>query len=1572
MPSRSSSARSRSSASTPPAVKIVGIGASAGGLEAFTELVRNLPTDAHLAYVLVQHLDPTHRSLLSELLGRSASLPVREIENGIEVQPNQIYVIPPNSHLAITRGVLQLSPREKKPGPARSIDHFLKSLAADQGRDAVGVILSGAGSDGAKGLKAIKEAGGVTFAQDAATAKYDSMPRSAVATGCVDFVLPPQKIAAEIARTVARPGSVRTRAAANARNRVTPLAGSNRRSTSTNEKLEELVLGPTDPELRKIFQLLRTKTGLDFSHYRINTIRRRLKRRLALQKLGDLRAYHRLLQEDPAELDLLHRDLLIGVTSFFRNPGMFAALHRKVFPKLVKDRDRKDPLRFWIAGCSTGQEAYSFAIAFTEYCEKASVRAPFQIFATDVNATALEIARAGRYTKTQLAGLTSSQVSRHFDREAEQYRVQKSLRDSVIFAQHNLLTDPPFTRVNLISCRNLLIYVEPALQQRILPVFHYAIRGDGFLVLGTSESAGSFPKFFTPVDKPQKIYAKKPVASPVTLERPPINALRLAPGRPAPRATAEAAPNDLYREADQLTLARFAPAGVLVSEEGEILQFRGKVQPFLTLPTGKASLNVLKLARGGLALSIQRALFRARKENRPIRERAISFNGPRQLINLEVLPVKSAAARCFLVLFEKIAPARLVTPPGSVEGRSRNTAAGQRELAELRREYNETRHLLENLREQHDTAVEELQASNEEVQSSNEELQSLNEELETSNEELESANEELTTLNEELATRNTELRESEQRLREQAQLVDLAPLLARSAKDRIIFWNRGAEKLYGFSKEEALGQTSHLLLAAQYPMPLADIQAQLVQHGRWEGEVLHRRKDGLILTISTQWVVQADEDNKLRAILEVNTDITARKRAEESLRHAQELNQRILESSPDCLLVLDLGGRIQFLNRSGQRALDAGELNAVTGSHWLGLWTEEARGAADSAYRAALSGETFRFQGVSQAPKSLRWWDVVVLPILDAAGHPEQLLATCRDVTDRKRAELAALEEARLASLRADVAVEVARGGDLGPILQQLAQLILHHAEAAHVRIWLTSDENTLELTASAGLFAQLNSHEARIALGEGRVGTIAASKRPHVTHQVAADPDIGDPEFARREGIISFAGFPLLFESQLLGVVAVLSRHRIEPRLVRELGLSCDAVALLIQRKRAEDARNRLLQEAMTARNEAVTASRAKDDFLATLSHELRTPLNPVLLLASDAAEDPSLPPDIRSTFETIRNNVVLEAKLIDDLLDLTRIARGKLTLDLERVDMNRSVADAVNVVMSELGKRSIKIELNLEPTPAYVIADPVRLQQVFWNVLNNAVKFTPHGGLISVRSWTTPAGRAVVQVRDTGIGMRPEHLAHIFDAFSQVERRSGGLGLGLSISRQLIEALHGTIRALSDGLGKGSTFEIELPLDPETTVDGVKRGADGGESKHAGTKRRSARVPSGDGASRRLLLIEDHASTRNALRRLLTARHFEVEVASSLAEARKRMEKGPYDLVISDLGLPDGDGHTLIAELTRQQPELRAIALSGFGTIEDRARSRAAGFRGHLTKPVTIDALDQVIRETLNSDEA
>ena len=741
---------------------IVGIGASAGGLEAFSALLKHLPPDTGMGFVLVQHLDPEHDSALTQLLGRETLLPVAEVTNNLRVEPNHVYVIPPNTNLGIAAGALTLRPRPKTRAPHRSIDFFLEALAEDQRERAIGVILSGTATDGTLGLQAIKAEGGITFAQDD-SARYDSMPRSAVAAGCVDFVQSPEDIANELARIAKHPAVAVTtgesltsveddRASATAHEddetplpsggRGMPPTGATRARAQADRGSADTIGASAVDGFKKILLLLRNHSAVDFSLYKSHTIQRRLTRRMVLTKHDTLERYAQFLRGNSKELDALYSDVLISVTSFFRNPDAFEVLQRKVWPALLHQRG-DEPLRVWTLGCSTGQEAYSIAMSFVEAADKASRMRKVQVFATDLNDTLLDKARHGLYAKSVAQDLTPERLRRFFVEEEGGYRVTKALREMVVFARQNVMSDPPFSRMHIISCRNLLIYFEPELQQKVFPIFHYALKPGGFLYLGASESIGGFTELFEPVDKKHRIYAKK--AAPTPAFHLPQREARGDPSTPSNRSRASIprhadqggvgegfrAELNAQREADRVALNQFAPPAVLINGDLQILQFRGPTGAYLEPPTGKASFDVLQMARTGLMLPLRAAINKAKKDNQTTRREHVRIeqHGSTRMINVEVIPLKNLRERCFLVVFEdaeKAGPS-LATSPGKRRvihpspGQDRAPRAAElRRIGELEAELAEMREYMKSIQEQHEETNEELQASNEEVQSANE------------------------------------------------------------------------------------------------------------------------------------------------------------------------------------------------------------------------------------------------------------------------------------------------------------------------------------------------------------------------------------------------------------------------------------------------------------------------------------------------------------------------------------------------------------------------------------------------------------------------------------------------------------------------------------------------------------------------------------------------------------------------------------------------------------------------------------------------------------------------------------
>ncbi len=701
-------------------LRVVGVGASAGGLEAFTELLRHLPDDTGMAFVLIQHLDPNHESHLSELLSKECKMPVFEVKGETRAEANHVYVIPPRCNLSISGGVLYTPPRPDS-GRNMPIDSFLRALAEDFGNRALGVVLSGTATDGTDGLRAIRAAGGITFAQEIATAKFDGMPRSAIAAGVADFVLTPAGIARQLV-AIAHASGVP----------IEPV---------------EAVETPGDAELAKILRLVRTATGVDFTHYKHGTLARRIKRRMAVRGFEKLEDYSRELERNREEAGALCEDCFITVTAFFREASVFDELKTKVFPALVGNRAPEDPIRIWVPGCATGEEAYSIAICLTEFLEDRNLSIPFEVFATDISETAVEKARAGIYGGAALAHVSPQRLERFFTRSERGHQVVKTLREVCVFARHNLAQDPPFSKLDLISCCNVLIYLGEVLQRKVWSTLHYALKPTGFLILGPSESIGTLSEAFHQVEKTHKIYCRQPPAS-TPAQRSGENSRAGGRVDQRERTALSRTEPDVLREADRLLLAEHSPPGAIIDDRLNIVHVRGRVAPYLELSPGEPTQNLLKLAREGLIAGLGKAIRTARQENAVATEGGfrIEEGGKLSDITIQVTPFRgspSSAQRYFLIQFldAKVKGGSRPAPKAVVIDNGESTR--------LRHELLATKEYLQSIIEDNATTLEELSAANEGAQAGNEEL-------ETAQEELESANEELNTLNDELKISNFE------------------------------------------------------------------------------------------------------------------------------------------------------------------------------------------------------------------------------------------------------------------------------------------------------------------------------------------------------------------------------------------------------------------------------------------------------------------------------------------------------------------------------------------------------------------------------------------------------------------------------------------------------------------------------------------------------------------------------------------------------------------------------------------------------------------------------------------------
>ena len=982
---------------------IVGVGASAGGLEAIGALLHSLPRDAPVGVVVLQHLDPTHGSSLTELLARQTSLKVVTAADDVAVEAGQVHVIPPDADLRMNAGKLRLVPRAA--GLHLPIDAFFESLARDRGRGAAGVVLSGTGADGAQGVRALRAAGAATFAQDE-SAQHPGMPEAAAATGCVDLVASPEQIAAKLV-----------------------------------EQTEDAIVDshPDDGSLQQVFSLLRRASGIDFSTYKPSTLRRRIQRRAALGRHPKVEAYLTSLQGNPTELALLAEDMLIHVTSFFRDPAVFTALSTEVLPRVIALKAPGNPFRAWVPGCSTGEEVYSLVMVLTELFSEQGRELPLKVFGTDLSEKAIERARLGIYPHAIEEQVSSARLQRFFVRTEAGYEIRKDLRDKCVFARQDITRDPPFSNLDLISCRNLMIYLSAPMQRRVVPIFHYALREGATLLLGSSESPGSFPGFEA-IDSTHRIYrrAALPVRAEFTVgEYPrwptPAPATHLIP--PAPLGHL-----DVQREADRAVLATYAPPGVVVTDELVIVQFRGQTGPYLEPAPGTATLDLLRLTREELRVDLRAAIEHARQKSAPVRTEIRTLRSPeaQRRVSLEVLPLlpPTVAERHFVVLFREEAPLpdreHPVLPLDSAQATARAVEEG------LRAELASTRAYLQSVIEQLEAGNEELRAANEEVVSSNEELQSTNEEMQTAREELQATNEELATVNHEMVQRNQEATRTNDDLLNVLHSVGIA-ILILGRDSRIRRFTPAAARLLNLIATDVGRPISDIKTNLRSPELLAlvdDVLEHLVPREQTVPDVTGHWYQ---LTVRPYLTTERKVDGTVVTIV----DVDALQRSKSLLAEARDYAESIVDTVRDPLLVLDEHRVVRSANRSFYRKfhttrdeLEGKPLEGLGEPRWAppmllsALDKLAARGAADDA---RLEDTPSLFAGRSVL--------VTGRPLL-RGGQPPWLLLAFEDLTEQMRSDAAVRRSER--ALRemlgaASEAILIANGSGLITYANEMA-----------------------------------------------------------------------------------------------------------------------------------------------------------------------------------------------------------------------------------------------------------------------------------------------------------------------------------------------------------------------------------------------------------------------------------------------------------------------------------------------------------------------------------------------------
>lgn len=1466
--------------------RIVGVGASAGGLESLEEFFDDVPPDSGMAFVVVQHLSPDFRSLMDELLGRRSEVPVLVATQGMRVQPDHIYVIPSASEVELRQGCLHLSDKDPDRSLTRPIDRFFRSLAADSGSRSVAVVLSGSGSDGSRGIRDVKQVGGLVLAQDADSAGFDGMPLSAQATGLVDAVDEPRRLAGRLLGRVAD-----------------PVAPSHDRDSVSEEE-----------PIGSVLRLLRQRYGLDFMRYKRRMVERRIGRRAGFGGFTDVKHYAEALPDDPEEQEALYHDLLIGVTRFFRDPDSFQVLEGQVIPRILEIVPPQEEIRAWVAGCATGEEAYSLAILLSEALGRAGRRQSFKILATDVHPDSLQRAGAGLYSGAELEHVSSERLDRFFVQVPAGHQVVPELRRRIVFAPHNVTEDAPFTRMHLVSCRNLLIYFQPETQRTVLSLFHFGLRTGGFLFLGASESPGTLANEFVTIDQRAKVFRKERDVRVIDpLRVPPARQLSGAAGRSVapPSSGSTGTGTHLLPIYDQL-LDDYMPPGLLLSEEWDLLDSFGGTEETLKVRPRRPSTNVLDLLDGDLKTAVAGALQRCRSSGEPVRYPPVPMplEGVDRRVGLEVRPLSDPrTGRSFvLVTFLENREVKTATRSDDSGGAGQEGHTGLNRIGMLEAELASTRETLQ-------SAVEEQQTSNEELQATNEELVASNEELQSTNEELHSVNEELHTVNSEYQNKIEELRELNTDMQHLLEGADNGTLFLDGSL-RIRKFTPRLAGLFHLRAEDvgrSIRDFSHDL---ERPTLMEDFEQALEEGVTVEGEVRDVHDVTYFMRILPyrpsgkpaigHWEPAGEElserDGTIRGLMLTLTDISALDRARSRVRQLSA----IVESSEEAILSEDLNGIIESWNRGAERLYGYSPSEAVGRSVHL-LVPDRGRAESDQFLGKIRNGELVDHVETTRVRKDGTEVavSVTISPVLNKDGVVVGASEIARDMTELRAVQREAQRRQKQIRLLLDSTAEAIFGVDL------------------------------------EGTCTFANPACARM-LGYDDPKALVGRQVHDVIRPVRSDGS----RYARRRSPIHSV---LTFGEAVHSADEFFHRHGGEPfpveywcHPIRPDGSTEGAVVTFfdITKRRETEAEVRL-------------AAERREEFLALLSHELRNPLaavqNAIALLES-SGDDPA-DPDVLAL---IRRQGRHMAHLLDDLLDVSRVTRGGIVLKKRDLDLRVPVLRAVEATAARFEGAGVELDSSsLSDAPVPVRGDPTRLQQIVVNLLTNAAKFSEPGTRTELQVERS-GDQARVVVRDQGRGIRRDLLPDIFDLFVQheqgLDRAGGGLGLGLPLVRQLTELHGGEVTASSAGEGRGSEFEVTLPIQVEAVLDG----------------------PTDDeqpviAPQRRVVIVEDHADSREMLKILLETRGHTVFEAGTGGEGVDLINGVHPDVAFIDIGLPDLSGFQ-VAQRIREDPVLDdvvMVALTGYGTEDDRRSALNAGFSLLLTKPARLDQIDRVLLE-------
>ena len=1422
---------------------VIGIGASAGGLESLEKFFRALPSHTGAAFVVIQHLSPDFKSLMDELLSRFTDLTIHRAAEGVKVEADHVYLLQPGKELEIREGALQLFDRDPHMGLTLPIDRFLSSLAQDAQQRAAAVILSGSGSDGSRGVKRVHAAGGLVLAEDPDTARFDGMPRAAIAAGVVDHVAPADELASILLEFVSDgPRS-----------------------------------GPESALLAEAFIQLRGILGIDFAQYKLPTVVRRIRRRAALRQLPSLEAYTELLRNDERELAALGHDLLIGVTRFYRDPAVWDSLESRIIPRLAEESTAESGLRAWVAGCATGEEAYSIAMLLLDATAGKSPPIPVKVFATDVHNRALERAGQGVYDAESLAHVDERRRRQYFIARSDgRYQVAPLLRHAVVFARHDLLKDAPFTQLDLVSCRNLLIYFRPAAQKHALSILPYGLRIGGALLLGPSEAPGEIAGEFEIIDEPCRLYVKRrltrrpPVLS---MTKPMMGLQRTRPQPPDPPLLT------LY----DAVLDHVMPAAFLIDGERCIVDSFGGAERLLRVRRRRSSTDFLDLVPDSARLALAAGLTRAQRERSPVRFDSIDWpspDGAAGKVDLRVDPLENdGKAVAYLVsILSDAKPAEAAAEPARVD------------MGDLSADrFTALEHELKHSRETLQSTLEELESSSEEMQATNEELTASNEELQSTNEELHSVNEELHTVNAELQTKIQELSDLNHDMRLLFENIEAA-IVFLDSELRIRRFTQRAAVLFGLLEHDQ----GRPFTSFQHPFKRASLMEDIDTCRKTgkarEYEVIDNSSGTHLVRISSY----VGPDGAFGVVLSV-TDLTALAAA----RKRVELLSSIVDSTGDAVIGLDHQQRVSAWNPAAVRLYGVPEQEAL-GTPLEKLIPAGRRTEFRAAFEDAWSGSVINLETIQLHQDGT---PIAVSTTLSAVRDPDGTVIGVskidRDIRERKRREEALADRER-----------------------RLADLYNH----------------------SPDMFASVE-------LKSGRILEFNETLRRTLGY---SDEELATMSFGNLFSVESQEAMRA-FEETLCRTGEV---RDMEMTLMRAGGMRLD-VSLSATGERdgtGRVVRSRCVAHDITVRRQAaqtlLEASRMRERFLALVSHELRTPLYAVRS-ATSLLSHPDADEAVRHRAIGVLNRQATQmTRLLGDLLDVSQITHDRFELTRAPLDLREPVRTAIDAVVTGRVKEGVRIVAALPEESLPLLGDPARLEQVFTNLLNNAVRHSPAGTKVVV-SVERCGMRARATVTDEGDGIAPERLQSIFELFGRTrdpEMRASGLGLGLGIARRIVVGHDGRMYAESDGIGRGARFIVDLPIYEAPAASDVT-------------------LPP---TKVRVVLIEDQADACDMAKSLLEMRGHEVIVAMTGSAGIVAIVDHQPDVALVDISLPDIDGYT-VARHVRERcgRAIPLIALTGLGQPEDVKRSHEAGFARHLTKPFDIENLHQLIQELKTQGE-